>query len=184
MYFDSQGSEHTEETLKIAVQACRERGIKHLVVASTTGFTAKKALELVKGTSLRLVVVTHNYGFSEEGKCEFDEELRKEIEKAGHKVHSGMLLTRNLGKAIALKMGGFSESELVAATLRIFSQGVKVCVEMACMVADAGLVPFEDCVFVAGTGRGADTACIIKPVASHNFFNLKVREILCKPSKF
>lgn len=184
MYFDSPGERHTEETLRIAIKACQERRIKYLVVASTTGATAKKALELVTGTNLRLVVVTHNYGFAEEGKNEFDEGIRKEIESAGHKVHSGMLLTRNLGKAIALKTGGYSESELIANTLRVFGQGVKVCVEMATMVADAGLVPPEDCVFVAGTGRGADTACIIKPVASHNFFNLKVREILCKPAKF
>ncbi len=184
MYFDSAGPVNTEATLKLAVKACAERRIKHLVVASTAGPTAKRALELVKGTSLRLVVVTHNWGFGEEGKCEFSEEIRKEIEQAGHKVHSGMLLTRNLGKAIALKMGGHSESELIAGTLRVFGQGVKVCVEMACMVADAGLVPAEDCVFVAGTGKGADTALIIRPAASHNFFNLKVREIICKPAKF
>jgi len=183
MYFDSAGLGHTEETLKVAVKACQERGIKHLVVASTTGGTAKTALEMIKGCGIKLVVVTHNYGFAEEGKCEFSDEVRKEIEKAGHKVHSGMLLTRNLGKAVATKMG-FSESELIANTLRIFGQGIKVCVEMACMVADAGLVPFEDCVFAAGTGKGADTAGIIRVAASHNFFNLKVREILCKPSKF
>ncbi len=184
MYFDSTGEKHTDETLRLAVKACQERGIKHLVVASTAGPTAAKALELVKGTGLRLVVVTHNWGFAEEGRNEFGDEIRKAIEQAGHKVHSGMLLTRNLGKAIALKTGGHSESELIAGTLRVFGQGVKVCVEMACMVADAGLVPAADCVFVAGTGKGADTALIIRPAASHKFFDLKVREIICKPSKF
>jgi hypothetical protein len=155
-----------------------------LPLASAVNFKLKvcspgSLLELVKGTGIKLVAVTHNWGFAEEGKCEFSEELRKELESAGHKVHSGMLLTRNLGKAIALKSGGYRESELIAGTLRIFGQGVKVCV-----VADAGLVPFEDCGFVAGTGKGADTALIIRPVASHNFFSMKVREIICKPSNF
>jgi len=176
MYFEKPGPENTERTLELAINACKERGIKHLVVASTFGATAKQALEMIRAGDLKLVVVTHNYGFSEEGKCEFDPELRKEVERAGHKVLSGTLVTRNLGKAIALKMGG-SESEIIANTLRIFGQGVKV-------AADHGLVPFEDCVFVAGTGRGADTATVIRPAASNNFFNLKVREIICKPKSF
>ena len=183
MYFASPGAQNTDQTLEIALQACKERGIKHLVVASTTGATAKKALELVKGSEVKLVVVTHNYGFAEEGKCEFDDRLRAEIEQAGYKVLSGMMLTRNLGKAIAKKFG-YSESELVAGVLRLFGEGVKVCVEMACMCADAGLIPFDDCVFVAGTGRGADTTCIIRATSSNNFFNLRVREILCKPRNF
>jgi len=183
MYFAKPGAENTDQTLELAVKACTERGIRHLLVASTFGDTAKKALEMLKGRSINLVVVTHNYGFAEEGKCEFDPGLRREIEAAGHKVLSGTLATRNLGKAVALKMG-YSESELVASTLRIFGQGVKVCVEMACMAADHGLVPFEDCVCAAGTGRGADSACIIRATSSNNFFNLKVREILCKPRDF
>jgi len=184
MYFDSPGAQNTEATLKIAIQACLERGIDYLVVASTTGATAKEALKLIKDTKIKLVVVTHNYGFAEEGKCEFDPSVRKEIEEKGYKVHTGMLLTRNLGKAIVKKFGGASESELVAGVLRIFCEGVKVCVEMACMCADAGLIPFDDCVFVAGTAKGADTACIIRATSSNNFFNLKVREILCKPKSF
>jgi len=57
MYFESPGAQNTEQTLKIALQTCQERGIKHLVVASTTGATAKKALELVKKSEVRLVVV-------------------------------------------------------------------------------------------------------------------------------
>jgi len=184
MYFDKVGESNTDQTLELAVKACAERGIRHLVVASTNGPTAKKALSQLKGTEVKLVVITHNYGFSEEGKCSFDEGLRREIEQAGHKVLSGTLVTRNLSKAIALKMGGWSESELVANVLRIFGQGAKVCVEMACMAADHGLIPFSDCVFVAGAGHGADTAMVIRPVASNNFFNLKVKEIICKPKNF
>jgi len=183
MYFEKPGPENTEQTLELAVAACKDKRLSHLVVASTWGETAAKALLPARTAGLKLVVVTHNFGFSEEGKCEFDGELRREIEQAGHKVLSGTLVTRSLGKAIAVKLG-FSESELIAGTLRIFGQGVKVCVEMACMAADHGLVPSEDCVFVAGTSRGADTACIIRPASSNKFFDLKVREILCKPRDF
>ncbi|GAH57790.1 unnamed protein product, partial [marine sediment metagenome] len=31
------------------------------------------------------------------------------------------------------------------------------------------------------TGRGADTAWIIKPVHTHNFFDMKLIELICKP---
>jgi hypothetical protein len=50
------------------------------------------------------------------------------------------------------------------------------------MAADAGLVRTdEDIIAVAGTAVGADYAIVLKPVASDNFFDLKIREILCKP---
>ena len=50
------------------------------------------------------------------------------------------------------------------------------------MAADGGLVRTnEEVIAIAGTGRGADTAVVLQPVNSHDFFDLKVKEILCKP---
>ena len=50
------------------------------------------------------------------------------------------------------------------------------------MAADGGLVRTdEDVISIAGTHEGIDTAIVLKPVNVHNFFDLKVREILCKP---
>ncbi len=34
---------------------------------------------------------------------------------------------------------------------------------------------------IAGSKGGADTAIVLKPVNLHRFFDLKVKEILCKP---
>jgi hypothetical protein len=39
----------------------------------------------------------------------------------------------------------------------------------------------EDVLVIAGSGRGADYDVILKPVYSNDFFDLKVKEILCKP---
>jgi len=59
---------------------------------------------------------------------------------------------------------------------------MKVACEIALMAADAGLVRTdEDVISIAGTGRGADTAVVLRPVNTRNFFDLKVKEILCKP---
>jgi uncharacterized membrane protein YqiK len=42
----------------------------------------------------------------------------------------------------------------------------------------------EEVVAVAGTGEGADTAAVILPAHSNNFFETKVKEIICKPREF
>ena len=61
-------------------------------------------------------------------------------------------------------------------------QGMKVVIEITVMAADAGLVRTdEDIIAVGGSGRGADTAVVLRPVNSNDFFDLKVKEILCKP---
>ena len=54
--------------------------------------------------------------------------------------------------------------------------------EISMMAADAGLVRTdEDIISVGGTGKGSDTALVLTPVTSQNFFDLKIKEILCKP---
>jgi hypothetical protein len=68
---------------------------------------------------------------------------------------------------------------------RTFGQGTKVCAEIAMMAADAGLVPVDtDVVCIAGTGRGADTAWIIRPTNTHAFSKLRMRACICKPIEF
>jgi len=39
----------------------------------------------------------------------------------------------------------------------------------------------EEVISIGGTGSGADTALVIKPAHTHDFFELKVREVLCMP---
>jgi hypothetical protein len=59
---------------------------------------------------------------------------------------------------------------------------MKVVVVITVMAADAGLVRTgEDCIAIAGTGRGADFAVVLRPVNSADFFDLRIREVLCKP---
>ena len=182
--FERSGAQNTDKAIEMAVKAAKEHGISHLVVASTKGDTARKALEAVKGTGLKLVVVTHSTGFGNPGVQEFDPELRKEIETAGHHVLTGVHMLRGLGKAIKNRIG-WSEEELVAHVLRIFGQGMKVCVEIVAMATDAGLAPCPgNVVAVAGTGRGADTVVIIGSAPTHNFFDIKVRKIVAKPFEF
>jgi len=90
-----------------------------------------------------------------------------------------------LDRAVRNKFGGVYPSEIIAQTLRMLGQGVKVCVEVAGMALDAGLIPYGvDVVSVGGTGRGADSAIVIAPAHSNQFFDTKIREIICKPREF
>jgi hypothetical protein len=183
MYFDRAGKQNTEDVLRIAVEEAQKRGISHMVVASTWGDTGLEAAKLLEGKGIALVVVSHNTGFSEEGKQEFDEGTRAQIEKLGGRVYTGTMVLRNLGTAIRSQQS-YSQQDLVANTLRLLGQGMKVCVEIVAMAADAGLIPCEDVIAVAGTGRGADTVAVIRANSSNNFFQIKVREILAKPRDF
>jgi len=77
--------------------------------------------------------------------------------------------------------------DVVANTLRMLGEGMKVACEIACMAADAGLVRCnEDIVSMGGSGSvgGADVAVVLTPANSHRLFETRVKEILCKPRNF
>jgi len=50
------------------------------------------------------------------------------------------------------------------------------------MAADAGLIRTdEEAIAIGGSGGGADTAVVLKPSNTHTFFDLRIKEIACKP---
>lgn len=156
----------------------------HLVVASTTGDTGLKFAERLT-EDINLVVVTHSAGWKEPNYTEIPEERREKIEKAGAEVFTGTILTTSLERSLADKYGGTYPTHIIADTLRSLGQGVKVAAEIVMEAVDAGLVPEgEEVLAVAGTGRGADTVCIIQSKASRRFLDLKIKEILAKPRNF
>lgn len=180
VYFEKPGTENTDETLRIARQRARELGIKTILVASTIGNTAAKAVEVFKG--LRVVIVTHNTGFREPNTQEFTEENRKLVESKGGIVLTATHALLGVSRGLRNKTNTTAIGDVIAEVLRILGQGMKVVCEITVMAADAGLVRTdEDIIAIAGTGHDADTAVVLKPVTSQNFFDLRVREILCKP---
>jgi hypothetical protein len=180
VYFEHSGREATEATLQIARRRAEELGIKKVIVASTTGDTAVRAMEVLKG--LRVIAVSHVTGMREPNVQEFTEKNRKLVESKGGTILTAAHAFSGLSAAMRQKFNTYVIGDIVAATLRIFGQGMKVACEIALMAADSGLVRTdEDVISVAGTGHGADTALLLTPVISRNFFDLKVKEVLCKP---
>lgn len=180
VYFEKTGPENTEVVLRIAKQRAEELGIKTILVASTTGSVAVKAVEVLKG--LRLIFVSHSTGFSEPNVQRFTEENRKIVEDNGGIILTTTHVFAGLSRALRNKTNTVAIGDLVAETLRIFGHGTKVACEISMMAADAGLVRSdENIISVGGTSKGSDTALVLTPVTSQNFFELKIKEILCKP---
>ncbi len=177
------GIEGTQKTLDLAVKKAKNLNIKHIVVASNSGETIKKLLDI--DNSFKVACVTHHTGFREDGKNELSEESRRELIDAGVNVLTTTHLLAGLDRAARNKFGGIYPAELVATTLRMFGQGVKVCFEISGMALDAGMIPFgEEIIAVGGHGKGADTAAVIIPAHSNHFFDTKIKEIICRPRKF
>jgi hypothetical protein len=180
VYFQEVGAVNTDEVLRISRQRSDELGINTILVASTKGVTALKALDVFRGK--KVIAVTHHVGFKEPDVLEWSVENVKRFEDMG-----GIRLTAShaffgLSRAVRHKWNTYVFEEMVANTLRFFGQGMKVVCEIAMMAADAGLARTdEDVICIAGSGGGADTAVVLRPVNLRDFFDLRVKEILCKP---
>ena len=180
LYFEKVGEENTDETLRISKERADELGIKDIVVASTRGGTGVKASEVFKGYNL--VVVTHSTGFREPGQQELTNESHQKIVDNGGQILTTSHAFAGVSRALRRKFDTIGPAAIVAQTLRMFGQGMKVVVECAYMAADAGLIPMDkNIISIAGSGRGADTSVVLKPSHLHTMFDLYVREIIAKP---
>lgn len=183
VYFEREGQINTEKALNLTKERAVELGIKSIVVASTSGATGVKASQIFKG--FNLVVVSHSTGFSKKNFQEMDEENRKIIEDNGGKVLTCTHAFGGIGRAVRRKLKTYQMEEIIAYTLRTFGEGTKVAIEISLMAADSGLIRTdEEIISIAGTDRGADTALVLLPANTQDFFDLKVLEIICKPRKW
>jgi len=60
VYFENTGIENTEATLQIVRQRARELGIKNIVIASTTGNSAIKAIDILEDYSKEAIQIGKN----------------------------------------------------------------------------------------------------------------------------
>ena len=181
LYYSSTGEVNTDQTLSEAKHRADELGITDIVVASTRGNTAVKALEVFKGYNL--IVVPHVTGLRKPGVQEMSDDVQEKIRTAGAKVVIATHVFSGVDRAIQARFDTVYPAGIIAQTLRMFGQGMKVVVEIVAMAADAGVIPADkDVVAIAGTGRGADTAVVITPANAHRFFDMVIKEIIVKPN--
>ncbi|MCL1828438.1 MAG: hypothetical protein FWG32_02965 [Oscillospiraceae bacterium] len=179
MYFEKAGKDNTDQTIEIALKAAKTRGIRHIVVASHTGATA---LKLIGQDGLNVVCVSGANGAREKGKNDMPPDTRQDLISRGIKVVTASHVLSGVERGISTKAGGMYPAEIMAFTLRMFGQGIKVCVEISVMALDADTIPLgEPVIAIGGTWTGADSAAVLTPSHASSVFETKIHEILCKP---
>jgi len=182
VYFRQPGRENTQRTLELAKQRADVLGLTTALVASTTGYTGKLAVDILKG--MDIIVVTHVAGLREPNTQELTAENRAAFAQSGARTLTAQHTLGGVNSAVRKAFSTYELDDIIANVLRIFGQGMKVIFEIAMMAADAGLVKSgEPVLAVAGTGRGADMAAVVSPANSFRFFDLKVLELVCLPSQ-
>jgi len=180
MIFEKPGASNTDPALAAAFQRGKELGLEEVVVSSSSGKTAYKALEVFAG--FRLTVVTYHCGFRQPFKTVMPDGVKRDLEKKGATVITATHALSGVERSISKKYQGLYPALLIADTLRLFGQGTKVAVEISIMAADAGALSGADIVAIGGTAQGVDTALIIRPANQSDIFtDLCIREIICKP---
>ncbi|WXG40264.1 MAG: pyruvate kinase alpha/beta domain-containing protein [Candidatus Freyarchaeum deiterrae] len=184
--FEKAGTQNTEETLKIAQKFAENNDITDIVIASSAGETGIKASKIFDLSKTNIVIVTHACGFLKPGYQEMPEENRKRLTDMGIKVLTVGHALSGAERTFRKSLNIWLPVELLAQFLRsTMGNGFKVCIEISAMAADAGLIPEDkDIIAIGGTGKGSDTAVLLKPSASSNLLDTKVRAILCKPREF
>ncbi len=182
MYWKEKGPTNTTATIEAALKRAEELGINFITVASNSGSTAEMLCESGRRKGLNFICVTHHVGFTGPGEDEMTAEMRSALGEKGVSLLTATHLLAGVDRALRNKFQGVYPSEIIASTLRMFGQGIKVCVEISVMALDAGLIPYgEEIIAIAGSGRGADSSCVIIPAHSNYFFDTVIKEIICMP---
>jgi len=174
VYFEKAGPKNTDAALALAGERAKQLGIRHLIVASSSGDTGIRAAKLF--ADLDVIVVNGIYPE------QLQDAHRTAIEEAGGHILCTGHAFGMLGRAVKNKLGTVQVDEIIAHVLKLFGQGVKVAAEITCMAVDAALVaPGTEVMAIGGSGRGADTAVVVQAAHTQNFFDTRMLEIVCKP---
>jgi len=163
-YFDAPGEENTSDVFDCAKERASELGIKHILIPSVRGVSAEKALDFFASDDLTLFFVGTD-------PASFSPETKKRIDDAGFKL-------------AFYKEVDYQYLDEVKNAFRRFGQGTKVAVELTLIATQVEIVePGAEVVALGGSSKGLDTALVIKAATSDEFYELEIREILCKPRK-
>ena len=163
-YFDAPGEENTAAVLNIARERAEGLGISHILIPSVRGATAEKSLDFFATDNLTLFFVGTD-------PARFSPEAKNRVEAAGFKL-------------VFYKEVDYQYADEVKNAFRRFGQGTKVAVELTLIAAQIELVePGTEVVALGGSAKGLDTALVTKAATSDEFYELEIREILCKPRK-
>ena len=182
LIFEKVSAENTPVALNLALERAKEMSTD-IVLATTTGASALAVAELASAMDFkgRIAAITHVWG-RKPGENELPEEIRKKLVESGVIIVTAAHALSGVERSFTNLFGGVYPVEVMAHTLRLFSEGMKVCVEIGAMALDAGAIKEPRAIVaLGGTGRGCDTACVLTPGYSAKIFDTRIYKILCKP---
>ncbi len=182
--FAEKGKVNTAQAQKIAIECAKERGLD-IVCATTGGESALSILQLSEELGYRgkITIVTHVYSYEHQN--DMPEDIREQVSAKAYRVVTAAHALSAGERGISAMFKGNYPLEIIAQTLRMFSNGVKVCVEIALMAVDNGAITAgRPVVCVGGSSHGSDTVCIVSPAPSADLYKTKINEILCKPGYY
>lgn len=187
-YFEFCGEVNTEDVLHAVKDRCDRSKISAVVIASETGRSAIKAVEIL-GNEIGVIVVTHYPAKTWGPKGDIPIGLMREeyaksrewLEKHGVRIVQGTRPFAPPSRSIDWEYP--TPEGIIDKTLEIFGAGTKIAIEAALMAADAGVIAEqEEVISCAGTFKGLDTALLVKPTYTMGFFrDFEVIEILARP---
>ncbi len=188
-YFDEPGEENTPWVIEAVSQRLEDGGVRKVIVASTSGETAVEFARSLKGKAELTCVSEAPYRreWGEEWPC-LKEEFRQELERLGVTIIDRVPYIFHSSVLEAARGSGAFPERVVKETLYSFGQGMKVAVEVALTGVSCGYVtPYEDVIGVGGSGKGADTAIVLRATYPASLFDkdpakrLEIREIIAMP---
>ena len=180
MLFEKPGRQNMQEAVRLAAETARKEGINTIILSSNSGESVE---ELLKNdvSGIKIICVTQVHG-SKAGGSEQLEQRKEALKQKGVIFLTATHLLSGVERAMSTRFGGVYPVEIIAHTLRMFSQGTKVCLEVSAMALDAGLIEhMQPVVALGGTGRGVDTAIVLRPSYGNAIFDTKMDYFICKP---
>ncbi len=183
LYLDKAGIKECPACLRAAARRAAELELSHAVVATTSGRTALLLARVLREEGSRAMVIGVGYAANFASKWgRFEKKFTEPAEKLGAVFIAGTHAFGGVNGAVSERLGGLTPGNLIASVYYTFGQGLKVAVEVAVMAADQGVLPTgRETLALGGSGVGADTAVVLTPACSQDFFKLKIHEIVSMP---
>lgn len=189
-YFDEPGEQNTRWVIEAVSKRLEAGGISKVIVASTSG---KTAVQFARGLKRKVDLICvseapYRREWGEEWPC-LKQEFRQKLEELGVTVIDRAPYGLHSSVLDAARWSDVFAERLVKETLYSFGQGMKVAVEVALTAVACGYVnPYDDVIGVGGSGKGADTAIVLRATYPGSLFDkepgkrLEIREIIAMPT--
>lgn len=185
-YLEEPGAQNTDAVIEAVAKRIELGDIKTVIIASTSGKTALKFASALKGKAELICVSEAPFRreWGEKWPC-LTPERKKELQDMGVAVLENVPYVFHDSILESARWQHAFPERLVKETLYCFGQGLKVAVEVALIAVSCGYTaPYQEVIGVGGSGRGADTAIVLRATYPACLFDkdpskrLEIKEII------